>query len=121
MALDEAEMTLDVRSVPKPEAWRQLTQHTEAVLQGVDDEVCAMATISCLVHHGFGHVWTGFSRVVTPGQLLRVGPYQGTLGCLEIAFGTRAAERALDAIQDTVPDLAPAATPAKEATATEPS
>ena len=25
--------------------------------------------------------------MVTPGKLLRVGPYQGTLGCLEIPFG----------------------------------
>ncbi len=87
MSPSMAEMTLDVRSVSKPEAWRQLTQHAEAVLEGVDDEVCAMATISCLVHHGFGHLWTGFYRVVTPGRLLRVGPYQGTLGCLEITFG----------------------------------
>jgi L-methionine (R)-S-oxide reductase len=38
------------------------------------------------VHHAFAHLWTGFYRVVGPG-LLRVGPYQGTLGCLEIAFG----------------------------------
>jgi GAF domain-containing protein len=56
-----------------------------------------MATVSCLVHHAFGHLWTGFYRVVGP-QLLRVGPYQGTLGCLEIPFGkgvcgTAAAER----------------------------
>jgi L-methionine (R)-S-oxide reductase len=82
-----AEVTLEVKSLPKAEAWRQLTQHVNAVLEGVDDDVCAMATISCLVHHGFGHLWTGFYRVVTPGALLRVGPYQGTLGCLEIAFG----------------------------------
>jgi GAF domain-containing protein len=39
------------------------------------------------VHHAFGHLWTGFYRVVVPGQLLRVGPYQGSLGCLDIAFG----------------------------------
>jgi GAF domain-containing protein len=57
-----------------------------AVLDGVDDTVTAMATVSCLVHHAFGHLWTGFYRVVAPG-LLRVGPYQGTLGCLEIPFG----------------------------------
>ena len=54
--------------------------------------------MSCLVHHALGHLWTGFYRVVEPGRLLRVGPYQGTLGCLEIAFGkgvcgTAAAER----------------------------
>jgi GAF domain-containing protein len=45
-----------------------------------------MATMSALLHHGFGHLWTGFYRVAAP-DLLRVGPYQGTLGCLEIAFG----------------------------------
>jgi L-methionine (R)-S-oxide reductase len=49
--------------------------------------VTAMATMSALVHHAFGHLWTGFYRVVEPGQLLRVGPYQGSLGCLDIAFG----------------------------------
>lgn len=82
-----AETTLDLRGLPKAEAYRQLEQHVRAVLAGVDDDVCAMATISCLVHHAFGHLWTGFYRVVTPGTLLRVGPYQGTLGCLEIPFG----------------------------------
>ena len=46
-----------------------------------------MSTIASLVHHAFGHLWTGFYRVVTPEKLLRVGPYQGTLGCLEIPFG----------------------------------
>jgi GAF domain-containing protein len=45
-----------------------------------------MATISAVVYHAFGHLWTGFYRVVEP-TLLRVGPYQGTLGCLEIPFG----------------------------------
>src|SRR5688572_31810326 len=50
------------------------------------DPVTAMATVSALLHHGFGFLWTGFYRVVSP-QLLRVGPYQGTLGCLDIPFG----------------------------------
>ncbi len=93
-----AEETLDLRGLPKPEAYRQLDAQVRAVLAGVDDEIAAMATISALVHHAFGHLWTGFYRVVTPGALLRVGPYQGTLGCLEIRVGrgvcgTAAAER----------------------------
>ena len=82
-----AETTLDLRSTPRPEAWRQLDQQIRAVLDGIDDEVTAMATMSALIHHAFGYLWTGFYRVVTPGKLLRVGPYQGTLGCLRIAFG----------------------------------
>ncbi|MFO0598628.1 MAG: GAF domain-containing protein [Myxococcaceae bacterium] len=83
-----AETTLDLRGTPKAQAWAELSQHVRAVLTGMeDDHVAAMSTMSCLVHHAFGHLWTGFYRVVQPGKLLRVGPYQGTLGCLEIKFG----------------------------------
>jgi L-methionine (R)-S-oxide reductase len=81
------ETTLDLRGIPKAQAYDGLHRHLESVLAGVDDEIAGMATLSCLVHHAFGHLWTGFYRVVEPGRLLRVGPYQGTLGCLEIAFG----------------------------------
>ncbi|MBF5044058.1 GAF domain-containing protein [Aggregicoccus sp. 17bor-14] len=82
-----AEVTLDLRGKPKAEAYAELKRHTEAVLEGIDDDIAGMSTMSCLLHHAFGHLWTGFYRVVTPGKLLRVGPYQGTLGCLEITFG----------------------------------
>ena len=82
-----AEVTLDVRHLPRAAAYEELESQLASVLEGIDDEVAQMATISCLLHHGFGHLWTGFYRVVEPGRLLRVGPYQGTLGCLEIAFG----------------------------------
>ncbi|HJQ11321.1 MAG TPA: GAF domain-containing protein [Gemmatimonadaceae bacterium] len=82
-----AESIPDLRAVPKQRAYSELKGHAEAILDGVDDEVTAMATIAALVHHAFGHLWTGFYRVVVPGQLLRVGPYQGTLGCIDIIFG----------------------------------
>jgi L-methionine (R)-S-oxide reductase len=93
-----SEKTLDLRSVAKLEAYSQLDIQLTSVLADIDDEIAAMATISCLVHHAFGHLWTGFYRVVEPDRLLRVGPYQGPLGCLEIQFskgvcGTAAAER----------------------------
>lgn len=82
-----AEPTLDLRALPKADAYRELGVHLAHVLDGIDDEIAAMATMSALVHHAFGHLWTGFYRVVEPGRRLRVGPYQGTLGCLEIEFG----------------------------------
>ena len=82
-----AEVTLDLRGVPKSAAYDRLCTHAASVLAGIDDEITGMATMSCLVHHAFRHLWTGFYRVVEPGGLLRVGPYQGTLGCLEITFG----------------------------------
>ena len=82
-----AEQTEDLRLLDRDEAYRRLQLTCDSVLEGVDDPLSAMATFSALLHHGFGHLWTGFYRVVDPGRLLRVGPYQGTLGCLEIAFG----------------------------------
>ena len=82
-----AEITLDLRGRPKADAYLALDEQVASVLDGVRDDVAGMATISALVHHAFGHLWTGFYRVVEPGRLLRVGPYQGTLGCLDIAFG----------------------------------
>jgi GAF domain-containing protein len=82
-----ADETPDLTGLPKSDAYQQLATHVDAVLDGLTDPVAAMATIAALVHHGFRHLWTGFYRVVNGDQLLRVGPYQGTLGCLEIQFG----------------------------------
>ena len=82
-----AETIPDLRNVPKARAYAELKGHSDAILEGIDDDVTAMATMAALVHHAFGYLWTGFYRVVVPGQLLRVGPYQGSLGCLDIAFG----------------------------------
>lgn len=82
-----AEVTLDLRHLPKNAAYAELDAQLDTVLEGIHDEVTIMATMSALLHHGFGHLWTGFYRVAEPGRSLLVGPYQGTLGCLEIAFG----------------------------------
>ena len=92
-----AETLLDVRHEPKARAYELVQEAFDKVMGDTHDPVTAMATMSALLHHGFGFLWTGFYRVVSP-DLLRVGPYQGTLGCLEIRFGkgvcgTAAAER----------------------------
>lgn len=100
-----AEATLDLRHLPRADAYTELETYIDAVLDGIDDTVAEMATVSALVHHAFGFMWTGFYRVVQENALLRVGPYQGTLGCLEIAFGrgvcgTAAAEKRTIIVDD---------------------
>ena len=82
-----AEMTIDLHGMPLAEAYDELVSQTRVVLEGIDDDIAAMATMSSLIQNAFGHLWTGFYRVVEADFLLRVGPYQGTLGCLEIPFG----------------------------------
>lgn len=102
-----AEMTIDLHGMPLAEAYDELATQARVVLEGIDDDIAAMATMSALVHNAFGHLWTGFYRVVEPGALLRVGPYQGTLGCLEIQFGrgvcgTAAATRETQIVEDVM-------------------
>ena len=81
-----AEGMMDLRHEPRDRAYALLHSQMLGVLAGVDDDITGMATLASLLHFSFGNLWTGFYRVVGP-QMLRVGPYQGTLGCLEIAFG----------------------------------
>ena len=67
-------------------AYEQVSQAIEATLQGETDLLAAMATVVCLLHYAFdAYFWTGFYRRMGPERLL-IGPYQGTLGCLEITF-----------------------------------
>ncbi len=70
----------------KEEIYQQVTSAIRATLEEETDLIASMATIACLLHHSFDYFfWTGFYRVVAPGELL-IGPYQGTLGCLRISF-----------------------------------
>jgi GAF domain-containing protein len=82
-----AETIPDLRGIPKTRAYSELHAHSDVILEGITDPIAVMSTLSALIHHAFGHLWTGFYRVAEPHVLLRVGPYQGSLGCLEIAFG----------------------------------
>lgn len=81
-----SELIEDLRSLPRAEAYAAIRKSADAILDGVNDDVAAMATIAALIHHSLGFLWTGFYRVVAPG-LLQVGPYQGSLGCIDIQFG----------------------------------
>lgn len=61
-----------------------------AVLDGEENVTAKMATVSCLLQQAFPErfFWTGFYVVdANKKDELVVGPYQGTLGCLRIAFG----------------------------------
>jgi L-methionine (R)-S-oxide reductase len=58
----------------------------DGVLAGIADSIAAMASCAAILHANIPYAsWTGFYRVVAP-RLLRIGPYQGPLGCLEIPF-----------------------------------
>ncbi len=72
----------------KPDYYRQALEEIVAVLEGEPNRVARMATICAMLAQAFETVsWVGF-YVVDPlrREELVVGPYQGTPGCLRIAF-----------------------------------
>jgi L-methionine (R)-S-oxide reductase len=81
--------TLVDRSGSKTIRYGRLAEEIEAVLEGEENHVARMATVVAILSAEFeGFFWTGF-YCVDPSRRreLVVGPYQGTLGCLRIAYG----------------------------------
>ena len=79
----------DTLSADKAGRYRDLLDEVRAVLEGEHNRVARMATVAAMLAAAFdAYFWTGF-YVVDPDKAdeLVVGPYQGTLGCLRIAFG----------------------------------
>lgn len=73
----------------KAERYARVAEEIAAVLAGEPNLVARMATVASMLAASFDHFfWTGF-YVVDPAKddELVVGPYQGSLGCLRIAFG----------------------------------
>jgi L-methionine (R)-S-oxide reductase len=60
-----------------------------SLTDGEDDVIALMATVASELHHSDDRFdWTGFYRVTSPQMLkmLKIGPYQGGHGCLQISF-----------------------------------
>ena len=76
-------------SADKATRYAEVADEIASVLDGEPNLTARMATVASMLASSFDHYfWTGF-YVVDPGKdrELVVGPYQGTLGCLRIAYG----------------------------------
>ncbi len=75
--------------LPEPQRVARLQSalpQIEAAVAGETDEVALQATLACLLWETLPQSsWCGFYRRVDP-QMLAVGPYQGSMGCLRIPF-----------------------------------
>lgn len=73
----------------KAARYAAVAEEIAAVLDGEPNLTARMATVASMLAATFdSYFWTGF-YVVDPDKPreLVVGPYQGTLGCLRIAYG----------------------------------
>ena len=79
----------DDRPADKAARYAEVESEILAVLDGEPNVTARMATVASMLADAFeDYFWTGFYVVdPTKDRELVVGPYQGTLGCLRIAFG----------------------------------
>jgi GAF domain-containing protein len=91
----------------KAARYAAVAEEIASVLDGETNLTARMATVAAMLAATFeSYFWTGF-YVVDPEKReeLVVGPYQGTLGCLRIAFGrgvcgTAARSRQTQVVED---------------------
>ena len=90
----------------KEEKYVALLPQVKALCEGETDMIAKMANVSALLHYEFGFWWTGFYRIEnselkiensanttnnsqfsTPNSQLILGPFQGPIACVHIAYG----------------------------------
>lgn len=69
----------------KEEKYALLYKQICAVLEGESDEIARMANVAAMIQATFRFWWTGFYRVCN--DVLVLGPFQGPLACMRIAYG----------------------------------
>ena len=83
----------------------RLFKSLDSLCEGEDDVIALMATIACELYTSFEKFnWVGFYRNIDD-QVLKIGPYQGSYGCLRISFskgvcGKCAREKTLQNVPD---------------------
>jgi L-methionine (R)-S-oxide reductase len=76
----------DLSKLPKPELYRELTAQISALVQDETDPVANMANTASLIFHALPRLnWAGF-YLLKGGELV-LGPFQGRIACVRIAFG----------------------------------
>ena len=87
-----------------------LCEQIKALIEGETDAVAVMANVVAAIHEAMGFWWTGFYRVMpqvgSDNNELVLGPFQGPVACMHIAFGRGVCGTAWERRQSVVvPDV----------------
>ena len=69
----------------KEEKYIELVNNIKAIIDGETDMIAIMSNVAAEIHQTMGFWWTGFYRVI--GDELVLGPFQGPIACMHIAYG----------------------------------
>lgn len=75
----------DETTMAKSQKYTLALKQLQSLAQGETDTIALMANTAALLHETFQWWWTGFYRVVDNELVL--GPFQGPVACMHIAFG----------------------------------
>ena len=75
----------DTATCEKAQRYDLTLRQLSALAEGETDTIALMANAAAMIHDTFQFWWTGFYRVV--GDELLLGPFQGPVACMHIAFG----------------------------------
>src|ERR1041385_7679754 len=76
----------DLRNLPKEDLYRELAAQISGVIENETDPVANMANCAALIFHSVPKLnWAGF-YLLKGGELV-LGPFQGRIACVRIAFG----------------------------------
>ena len=69
----------------KEEKYMDMVSGIRALIEGETDMIAVMSNVAAEIHQTMGFWWTGFYRVI--GVELVLGPFQGPIACMHIAYG----------------------------------
>ena len=69
----------------KEEIYNELVANVKAIIEGETDMIAVMSNVAAEIHQTMKFWWTGFYRV-KDGELI-LGPFQGPIACMHIAYG----------------------------------
>ena len=88
----------------KQQIYDELTAQLDALMEGESEEMSVLANVSAALAERFPWFWTGF-YLEREGEL-RLGPFQGTVACMHIAYGHGVCGTAFERRQSiVVPDV----------------
>ena len=73
------------KMMTKEEKYMDMVSGIRALIEGETDMIAVMSNVAAEIHQTMGFWWTGFYRVI--GDELVLGPFQGPIACMHIAFG----------------------------------
>jgi L-methionine (R)-S-oxide reductase len=69
----------------KEGVYAALLPQIESVISGTDDLIANLANVAAILKQAFNFHWVGFYRTIETETLV-LGPFQGSLACIEIPF-----------------------------------